>query len=130
MNCAHGWRLKAFSSRSACWAPTSGTRKFRMDRHPARHSKRKRNMEYSRTLTPVCSLLATALLAFAQTPPPAAPRPAAAPRAAIAPVGDAWDQIPPSPPGPPSPPPPPPPPFPPFPPLPPPPLPPPHSNPA
>ena len=67
-------------------------------------------MDYSRTLTPVCSLLATALLAFAQTPPPAAleqtpapaaaPRPAAAPVAAIAPA-DAWDQIPPAAPAPP-----------------------------
>ncbi len=78
-------------------------------------------MDYSRTLTPVCSLLATAFLAFAQTPPPAAiapappaaweqtpapaaaPRPAAAPVAAIAPA-DIGDQIPPAPPAPPAPP--------------------------
>jgi hypothetical protein len=43
-------------------------------------------MNYSRTLTPVCSLLATALLAFAQTPPPAAPAPPAPP--------DVWVQTP------------------------------------
>ena len=64
--------------------------------------KGKRNMDYSRTLTPVCSLLATALLAFAQTSPPAAappappappvaweqtPAPAAAPRPAAARAG-------------------------------------------
>jgi HEAT repeats len=72
-------------------------------------------MNYSRTLTPVCSLLATALLALAQTPPPRAatapmppdaweqtpapaPRPAVAPRAATAPMPpmppDAWEQTP------------------------------------
>ena len=44
-------------------------------------------MNYSRTLTPVCSLLATALLAFAQTP---TPRAAAAPPA----PPDAWEQTP------------------------------------
>ncbi len=38
-------------------------------------------MDYSRTLTPVCSLLATALLAFAQTPPPPAAAPPAPPAA-------------------------------------------------
>src|ERR1035437_8089697 len=43
-------------------------------------------MNSSRTLTPVCSLLATALLALAQTPPP---------RAAAAPMPpDAWEQTP------------------------------------
>src|ERR1035437_453181 len=43
-------------------------------------------MNYSRTLTPVCSLLATALLALAQPPPP---------RAAAAPMPpDAWEQTP------------------------------------
>ena len=47
-------------------------------------------MNYSRTLTPICGLLATALLAFAQTAPPApAPRPPAAP-----PARDAWEQTP------------------------------------
>lgn len=64
-------------------------------------------MDYSRTLTPVCSLLATAFLAFAQTPPPAAaPRPAAAPVAPAAPMAyaDVWDQIPPAAPAPPAPP--------------------------
>jgi hypothetical protein len=47
-------------------------------------------MNYSRTLTPICGLLATALLAFAQTAPPApaapAPRPAAAPVAPLPPT--------------------------------------------
>jgi HEAT repeats len=68
-------------------------------------------MNNSRTLTPVCSLLATALLAFAQTPPPRAaapappdaweqtpapsPRPAAAPMAPLPPMPpDARDQMP------------------------------------
>ena len=47
-------------------------------------------MNYSRTLTPICGLLATALLAFVQTAPPApAPRPPAAP-----PARDAWEQTP------------------------------------
>src|SRR5450631_3521243 len=73
-------------------------------------------MNHSRTLIPVCSLLATALLAFAQTPapraaaappatpdaweqtPPAAPRPAAAPIAPAppSPPANAWDQAPPA----------------------------------
>src|SRR5450759_4285328 len=44
-------------------------------------------MNYSRTLTPVCSLLATALLAFAQTPAPRAPAAPPAPP-------DAWEQTP------------------------------------
>lgn len=44
-------------------------------------------MSYSRTLTPVYSLLATALLALAQTPLPApAPRPAVAPMAPMPPM--------------------------------------------
>jgi hypothetical protein len=53
-------------------------------------------MNYSRTLTPICCLLATALLAFAQTPKPApAPRAAAAPIAPMPPMPpDAWDQTP------------------------------------
>jgi HEAT repeats len=73
-------------------------------------------MNYSRTLTPICCLLATALLAFAQTPTPRAaaappppdaweqtpapsprpsPRPAAAPIAPMPPMPpDAWDQTP------------------------------------
>src|SRR5262245_57277943 len=75
-------------------------------------------MSHSRTLTPICCLLATALLAFAQPAPrrapraplppddweqtPAPPRPAVAPMAPLPPVpptpvrisADAWDQIP------------------------------------
>jgi hypothetical protein len=48
-------------------------------------------MSYSRTLIPTCSLLATALLAFAQPPTP---------RAARAPLPpDAWEQTPPAAPG-------------------------------
>ena len=48
-------------------------------------------MNYTRTLTPICGLLATALLAFAQTAPPAppaapAPMPAPAPLAPLPPM--------------------------------------------
>src|SRR5450631_4199575 len=89
--CANGWRPKAFSSRFACWALTSGNRKLRTQRRPARYFKRKRNMNHSRTLTTVCCLLATALLAFAQTPTPRAdptprPTPLPAPQPAPAPA--------------------------------------------
>src|ERR1019366_3200403 len=87
--CANGWRPKAFSSRFACWARTSGSRKLRTQRRPARHFKRKRNMNHSRTLTTVCCLLVTALLASAQTPTPRAaptPRPAAIPTPIPTPV--------------------------------------------
>jgi hypothetical protein len=53
-------------------------------------------MIYSRTLTPLCSLLATAVLSLAQTP---APKPATTPA-----PGEAWDQFaPPEPPEPPKP---------------------------
>ena len=76
-------------------------------------------MSHSRTLIPICSLLATALLAFAQPPtpraaraplppdaweqtPPAAPRPVAAPMAPLPPTppmpvkvsADDWEQTP------------------------------------
>ena len=40
---ASGWKPKAYSSRSACWAPTSGTRKYRPRRRPDKHSRRKTN---------------------------------------------------------------------------------------
>ncbi|MCX6629326.1 MAG: hypothetical protein NTW28_17045 [Candidatus Solibacter sp.] len=44
-------------------------------------------MNYSRTPTTVCTLLATALLAIAQTPTPRAAAPPAPP-------ADVWDQTP------------------------------------
>ena len=40
-NCASGWRPKAYFSKSACWAPMSGTRKARTRRRHGKHFKRK-----------------------------------------------------------------------------------------
>ena len=79
-NCANGWKPKAFCSRSAFWAPTSGTRKNpprTLRRPPGAKNSKRLNMTLSRTI-PMILLLAGVAAAQTSAPPPAPAAPGAA----------------------------------------------------